>query len=224
MRVASPKDKYRILARQNDELAGVAGEGGEGLGAVGVHGGGGGEQAAGVRVLGRAEELGGGGLLDDAAVLHDGDVVGAVADLADDGEVVGDEEHGEGVGAAEVAQEGEDLGLDGDVEGGGGLVGDEEAGAVDEGHGDEDALALAAGELVRVVAEAGFGVGRATSCMAARTRAADFCARGAGMVGEEGFGDLVADAHDRVEGGHGFLKDHGDVAAAQVTRASDEPR
>ncbi len=61
--------------------------------------------------------------------------------------------------AAEVAQEGEDLGLDGDVEGGGGLVGDEEAGVVDESGGDEDALALASGELVRVVVEALFGVG-----------------------------------------------------------------
>ena len=36
------------------------------------------------------------------------------------------------------------------------------------------------------------------------------------MVGEEGFGDLVADAQDRVEGGHGLLEDHGDAAAAEA--------
>ena len=36
------------------------------------------------------------------------------------------------------------------------------------------------------------------------------------VVGEDGFGDLVADAHDRVEGGHGLLKDHGDAGAAEL--------
>ncbi len=60
--------------------------------AVRLHGGRGGQQAAGVGVLGMAEESLGGGLLDDLAVLHDGDAVG---DLGDDGEIVGDEEHGE---------------------------------------------------------------------------------------------------------------------------------
>ena len=34
------------------------------------------------------------------------------------------------------------------------------------------------------------------------------------MVREDGFGDLVADAHDGVERGHGLLEDHGDGAAA----------
>ena len=70
----------------------------EGLGAVGLHGGGTGEKATGVGVLRGAEELGGGSGFDQAAVLHDGDAVG---DLGDDGEVVGDEEHGEVVGGAE---------------------------------------------------------------------------------------------------------------------------
>jgi hypothetical protein len=50
----------------------------------------------------------------------------------------------------EVAQQVEDLGLDGDVERGGGLVGDEQARVAGERHGDHDALAHAAGELVRV--------------------------------------------------------------------------
>ena len=34
-------------------------------------------------------------------------------------------------------------------------------------------------------------------------------------MSEQGFGDLGADAHDRVEGGHGLLEDHGDGRAAQ---------
>ena len=48
----------------------------EGLGAVGLHGGGGGEEFAGIGVLGVEEEVAWRGLLDDAAVLHDGDAVG----------------------------------------------------------------------------------------------------------------------------------------------------
>ena len=89
-------------------------------------------------------------------MLHDGY---AARRSANNGEIVRDEEDGEIVGAAQIVEESDDLGLDGDVEGGGGLVGDEEARAVDDGHGDQDALALASGELVGIVVVAAFGVG-----------------------------------------------------------------
>ena len=56
--------------------------------------------------------FGGGALFDEAAVVHDGD---AVADVADDGEVVGDEDDGEVQIFLEGADEVEDAGLDGDV-------------------------------------------------------------------------------------------------------------
>ena len=200
------------------------GDGGKRQGAIRGHGGGRGEEAAGVGVLRRTKEVAGGGVLDDAAALHDSDVVrmwtgGLVTGLGDDREVVGDEEHGQVVGAAEVREEGEDLGLDGDVEGGGGFVGDEEAGTVDEGHGDEEALTLAAGELVGVVAVAGFRRGKADLVHGRQHPGQDGGARGAGMVGQEGFGDLATDAHDGVEGGHGLLEDHGDGGAAEGAHA-----
>ena len=35
-------------------------------------------------------------------------------------------------------------------------------------------------------------------------------------MGADGLGNLVADTHDRIERGHGFLEDHGDVGAAQA--------
>jgi hypothetical protein len=35
-----------------------------------------------------------------------------------------------------------------------------------------------------------------------------------GVMSADGFGDLLANGHDGVEGGHGLLEDHGDVAAA----------
>ena len=191
------------------------GGGGEGEIAAGVHGGSGGEQGAGVGVLGVVEDAVGGAVFDDPAVLHDGDAVsGLIAGLGDDGEVVRDEERGEVVLRTEVAEEGEDLGLDGDVEGGGGLVGDEELGAVDEGHGDDEPLALAAGELVGVVAEAGFGGGKGDFVEGGEDAGADLGAGQVRGVDLEGFGDLAADAKDRVKGGHGLLEDHGDAASA----------
>ena len=67
--------------------------------------------------------------------------------MADDFEVVGDEEVGEAEVGLEVGEEVEDLGLDGDVEGGDGFVADDELGAQGQGAGDADALALAAGEF-----------------------------------------------------------------------------
>ena len=117
--------------------------------------------------------------------------------------------------AAEAGEELEDLGLDGDVEGGGGLVCNEQGGAVEEGHGDEDALALAAGELVGVVAEAALGVGEGDFFEGGDGAEAEFAAREGRLVGLEAFGELAADGHDGVEGGHGLLKDHGDFAAAE---------
>ncbi len=56
---------------------------------------------------------------------------------------------------AQVREQFENLRLHGDIERRGGLVGDEQGGAVDDGHGDHDALALASGELMRVVCASG---------------------------------------------------------------------
>ena len=190
-------------------------EGGEGFAAVGVHGGGGGKELAGVGMLGGAEDVGNGGLLDDAAALHDGDAVG---NLRNDGEVVGDEEHSEAVGMAEGAKEIEDLGLNGDVEGGGGLVGDEEAGAIGESDGDEDALALATGELVWVVGEAALGFGEGDLVEGGEGAGFDVVTGKFGVVGADGFSDLGADLHDGIEGGHGLLEDHGDITAAEAAQ------
>jgi hypothetical protein len=160
-----------------------------------------------------AEEQGAGGFFEEESMTHDGDAVG---NLGDDGEIVGDEEHGQAVAVAEVGEEGEDLGLDGDVEGGGGLVCNEQAGAVDDGHGDEDALALSAGKLVGIVVEAGGGIGEGDSRHGFEDAVADLAAGEIAMVGADRFGNLLADGEDGIEGGHGLLKDHGEVAAAEA--------
>ena len=66
-------------------------------------------------------DLVGGPLLDDLAVVHDRDPVG---DVADDADVVGDEEVGEAELVLEVVEQVDDLRLDRDVERGDRLVGD----------------------------------------------------------------------------------------------------
>ena len=101
------------------------------------------------------EHLGRRALLDDLALAHDVDAVGH---LAHDAEVVGDQQHGHAELALQLLQQLEDLRLDGDVERGGRLVGDQQVGLVGERHGDHDALALAARELMRIGAEPLLGI------------------------------------------------------------------
>ena len=111
----------------------------------------GGEQRLGVFGLGPLEDrLGGPGLHHEAVAQHDH----LVAERADDLEVVADEEIGEAVPRLERAQEVDDLGLDRHVERRRGLVEHHQAGLQHQRAGDGDALALAAGELVRVTVSA----------------------------------------------------------------------
>src|SRR5438552_18333151 len=84
--------------------------------------------------------------LDDAPEVHHRDLV---ADVADDAEVVADEEVREVELALERLEEVEDLRLHRDVERARGLVEHDELGVERERARDADALALAAAELVR---------------------------------------------------------------------------
>ena len=124
---------------------------GQGLGSVGGHGWYGAEQLLCVRVLRAGKDLSYGACFEDLALAHDGDSRGY---LADDGEIVAGEENGEAALALKTGEKRKDLCLNGDVERGGWLVGEQQLRLVNERHGDENALTLAAGELVRVVSQA----------------------------------------------------------------------
>jgi hypothetical protein len=100
-----------------------------------------------VGMLRIAEHLGDRALLDDLALEHHAD---AIRDLTHDAEIMGDEQHRHVEPALQLGEELQDLRLHRHVEGGGGLVGDEEIGLVGKRHGDHHALALAAGELMRI--------------------------------------------------------------------------
>ena len=93
------------------------------------------------------KDLACGAVLDDLALMHDGDGVG---DLGRDAQVVRDKEHGEVEPLLDLGEELQNLRLDGDVQRGDGLVGDEQLGFECERACDANALALAAGELVRI--------------------------------------------------------------------------
>ena len=120
-----------------------------------------------VRVGRALVHLGGGPGLDDPAEVHHRD---PVADVADDGQVVGDEQEPEVELGAQPLEQADDLGLDADVERRHRLVEHEQVGADGERPGDADALALPARELVRV-ATGGVG-GSWTSSSSSATRAA----------------------------------------------------
>jgi len=188
-------------------------DGFEGVGAIGFQVGHGVQETASVGVCRGAKNFVASSTFDYAAGIHHDHAGG---DLRDHGEIVGDEEHGQAELGAQLSQQVEDLGLDGDVERGGGLVGDEQLRAVDDGHGDHDALAHAAGKLVRIIAGAafGFGDGDVGHGLNGESRG---LALGAGSMSEHGLGDLIADAHDGIESGHRFLEDHGDARATQLT-------
>ena len=128
------------------------------------------------------------------------------------------DEHDGGIDAVlQVAQQVEDLGLDGHVERRGGLVGDDELGAARKRHGDHDALAHTAGELMREHLVDALAVGNADhfeqldgALLDLLLVVALFIVQGDDLI------DLVADAEDGVQRGHRLLEDHGDEVAAQM--------
>ena len=173
----------------------------------------GGEEQAGVGVLGVAEHLGDRALLDHYPAVHDHR---PVAGLGHHSQIVGDEHQAHVHLGPQGSQQVHDLGLDHHVEGGRGLVGGHQALAAGQGEGDHGSLAHAPGELVGVVAgpispdahrfqqSAGLGVGPVGGYLR--------------VVLADGLGYLPADRLHRVEGVHRPLEDHGEVAPAQRTQ------
>ena len=168
------------------------------------------EQPARVLVLRGADHLGGGTLLHDLAAVHDDDSVGP---LGGEGEVVGDEQNRRAELVGELLHLVQHEALHGDVEGRGGLVGDEKLRATGQRHRDEDALAHAAGELVRVLLEARGGIRDPCPLQQPDGLVARLLSS-TSTVHLERLDDLGADLHRRVEVGHRVLRHHPDAAPA----------
>ena len=127
---------------------------------------------------------------------------------------MGDEQHRHAEVCLQVLEQREDLRLHGDVERGRRLVGDEQVGLVGERHGDHHALALAAGQLMRIGAEPRLPDRGCRPRRAVRRLRRANCVFAAHAVQFEDFADLPLDRVQRVERGHRLLEHHGDACAA----------
>lgn len=105
------------------------------------------EQCSGVGLPGLREHLADRTVLDNAARLHHGDMV---ADLADDGEIVTDQDHGHASLAMEVSQQGKNISLNQDVERRRGLVEEDDPRFGRKRAGDCNPLRLPTRQLVRI--------------------------------------------------------------------------
>ena len=113
--------------------------------------------APGIGMARRIEQLIRGRLLHELAEIHHTHVV---ADLAHHRQIVGDEQHRDVGFALELHEQLDDACLDGDIERGNRLVADQHFRLDDQRPGDTDALALAAGEFVRVAIQMRLATGR----------------------------------------------------------------
>ncbi len=167
------------------------------------------QQAPGVGMLGRAEDLVRRRGLDDPARVHHHDLVGH---LGDHPEVVGDQHDGHAELALEPRDQLQDLGLHGHVQGGRGLVGDQQLGLVRQCHRDHRALPHAPRELVRICVDALARVGDAD-----HPEQLDGALPGGGLrdlaMRLHRLDELAAHLVEGVQGGQRVLEDHRDVVA-----------
>ena len=128
--------------------------------------------------------------------------------MLDHAEIVADEQAGEAQIVAQLHEQIEDLRLDGHVEGGHRFIADQEFRIHCERTCNPDALALAAGELMR------------KSSLGARVEAdlrhqiIDIVVERTGLdeaMGRRGLADDVSDSHARIEGRERILKDQLDL-------------
>jgi hypothetical protein len=140
----------------------------------------------------------------DDAVADGDDAVGELGDVG----LVGDDDDGVALGV-EIVEERHDLVAGLGVEVAGGFVGEDDGGLVDQGAGDGDALALAAGELVGLVHHAGAEVDGLEDGLGAGDALG-----GGGAVVDEGQLDVVqrGGAGEQVEG----LEDEADLLVADA--------
>ncbi len=165
-------------------------------------------QALGVRVLRVAEQFKGRPGLNHVALVHHNHLVGALCGQA---EIVRDEQHGRAQLGGHLVQVVEDLPLHGNVQGRCGLIGNQQLWLTTEADRDQGTLTHTTGELVRILLGPPGSIGKTRF----RQRPRNIFRTVRAAVGLEGFPDLIPDFPHRVQVGHGVLRDHADVAAAE---------
>ena len=168
-----------------------------------------GKQALGVAVAGIVEHIVLLPALDELSVFHHIDPIG---DASHNVQIVSDEQKAHFFRRFQLGEQLEDLSLNGDVQSGRGFVGDKKVGIVRQRDGNHNALALAAGELVRVGLQPAFrvvdpGLGKQVDGARADLVALQL------LMQRQTFPDLLLQSVERVQGRHGLLKDEADVIA-----------
>ena len=178
------------------------------------HAGHGRQQLAGVGCLRGMQHLVAAAQLDRNTSVHHQHLIGNVSHYP---HVVGDEQHRASRFLLQSLNQLQDVFLGGDVQSGGRFVTDQQGGLHDHGHGNHDALALTAAQLMRIALPHALGVGQTHLRQHVQHRAAALTGRPIGVCAQQ-FIDLLAAAHHGVECGHGFLKHHAHGATAQSTQ------
>ena len=182
-----------------------------------------GEQRARVGMRRRVEDRQHRARLDRLAGIDDAEIV---AQLGDDAEIVGHEQQRDAELAHQLAQQQQDLVLGRDVERRGRLVGDHQARRAGERRGDQQALALAAGELVRIALERRLGIGHLHAPQqpdqAARHGASPLAAAAAVIrrVPAHDLQQLRADLEHGIERQQRILRNEADAAARARRRSA----
>jgi hypothetical protein len=160
------------------------------------------EQCLRVRVYRTFEQIIGGLVLDDATEIEDDDTFGH---LANNAQIVRDEQHRQTEPTAEVVEQVEYRRLHRDVERCHGFIGDEQIGLEGQGAGDCHSLALPARHGMRALIEDRWGKLDEVEKFSASLL--DPGSRSQ-TVGREHFGDRCTDSHSRVERRARILEDH----------------
>ncbi len=132
-----------------------------------------------------------------------------IADVFDNGQVMGDEDQRQAHGLLQRLEQVDDLRLNRDIERRHRLIADDELGLQNQGPGNAYALALAARKLVRVAVDL---LRRQADAAHHRLDALHHLGLGhAGVVRAQGLGNDLRDGHARVQRGQRVLKNHLDV-------------
>ena len=145
--------------------------------------------------------------LHDAARVHDRDLI---TDLADDAEIVRDEDDAQAAGVPQVLQEAQDLRLDGHVERRGRFVAEQDGRLGGQRDRDHHPLAQPAGQLVRIAAVPPRRVGNADP---AEQVEGPLAGRPGGQPADPSrcLRDLGSDGYHRIKRAQRVLEDHGQL-------------
>src|ERR1700675_3327718 len=160
------------------------------------------QQRFGVGVQRRGIKLAGWRGLDDAPEIHDGN---ALADMLDHRQIMGNKEISEPEFLLQVLQQIDDLGLDRNIQRRHRLIADDQFGLDRERACDADALALTAGEFVRMAAD--MIRLQADGLEQIHDALFELLPGFRQFVNDQGFADDRADAHARIERRIRILKD-----------------